>query len=86
MDDTARTDEDRRLSVRLDLFLDRHPICGRLRSEQGAEEPFVGWLGFIASLKRLHTAAGPPGAPQGRQESGESASTETQTRPEEERA
>ena len=34
--------------------LDRQPISGRLRPERGAEEPFVGWLGFVDALKRLN--------------------------------
>jgi len=33
--------------------LDREPIGGRLRTERGAEERFVGWLGFVDALKRL---------------------------------
>jgi hypothetical protein len=53
MDDHARADEDAVLRVRLDLHLDREPICGRLRTERGADERFVGWLGFVEALKRL---------------------------------
>jgi len=54
IDEQVRTDEDRVLSVRLDVCLDRQPISGRLRTERGAGEQFVGWLGFIDALKRLH--------------------------------
>jgi hypothetical protein len=54
MDDQAHTDADRALHVQLDVYLDRQPISGRLRTEQGAEERFVGWLGFVEALRRLH--------------------------------
>ena len=47
-------DDERTLRVRLDLHLDRRPIRGRLRTEWGADERFVGWLGFVDALKRLH--------------------------------
>jgi hypothetical protein len=57
MDDSDRTGEDRVLRAELELHLDRRPIGGRLRPEQGADEPFVGWLGFLNALKRLHDAA-----------------------------
>jgi hypothetical protein len=52
MDDHARG-EDRALTVRLELHLDRDPICGRLRTDRGGEEQFVGWLGFVDALKRV---------------------------------
>jgi hypothetical protein len=39
--------------MQLDLRLDRQPITGRLRTEWGADERFVGWLGFVEALKRL---------------------------------
>ena len=42
------------VSVRLDVYLDRQPTTGRLRTERGADEQFVGWLGFVDALKRLH--------------------------------
>jgi hypothetical protein len=66
MDDRP-TRDDRALTVRLDLNLDREPICGRLRTERGADERFVGWLGFVDALKRLHDSerrrpTGEPGA------------------------
>ena len=54
VDQENRPDEDRVLSVRLDVYLDRQPISGRLRTEGGADEQFVGWLGFVDALKRLH--------------------------------
>ena len=41
------------LRLQLDLNLDREPISGRLRTRWGAEEPFVGWLGFVDALRRL---------------------------------
>ena len=56
MDDPAPTGEERTLSVQLDLHLDRQPITGRLRTDRGADERFVGWLGFVDALKRLHDA------------------------------
>lgn len=52
MDDNR--DEERTLSVRLDVQLDREPIGGCLRTDWGAEETFVGWLGFVDALRRLH--------------------------------
>jgi hypothetical protein len=54
MPENPRT-RDRELSVRLDLQLDRQPIAGRLRTERGADECFVGWLGFAAALERLQS-------------------------------
>ena len=68
MDDQAGPDEAEVLRVQLELNLDREPISGRLRTGRGAEERFVGWLGFIDALKRLQEqdggsadpAAGPP--------------------------
>jgi hypothetical protein len=35
------------------VCLDRQPVSGRLRTERGADEQFVGWLGFVDALKRL---------------------------------
>jgi hypothetical protein len=57
MDDNDRTARDRALRVQLEVELDREPISGRLRPERGAEEPFVGWLGFVEALRRLDDAA-----------------------------
>ena len=54
MDGKDRTDEDRVLRVQLELDLDSQPVTGLLRSEGGADEAFVGWLGFVDALKRLH--------------------------------
>ena len=54
MDVRPRDDDELALRVRLDLHLDRRPIRGRLRSEWGAGEWFVGWLGFVDALKRLN--------------------------------
>ena len=53
MDDEA-AGHDRPLRVELDLHLDRQPICGRLRTGCGTAERFVGWLGFVDALKRVH--------------------------------
>jgi hypothetical protein len=58
MPEQIGSDEDRVVSVRLDVCLDRQPICGRLRTEGGADEQFVGWLGFVDALKRLHELEG----------------------------
>ena len=41
------------LRLQLELHLDREPISGRLRTRWGAEEQFVGWLGFVDALRRL---------------------------------
>jgi hypothetical protein len=55
MDDEARPpDQECRLSVHLELCMDRRPISGRLRTDYGADEWFVGWLGFVEALKALH--------------------------------
>jgi hypothetical protein len=54
MDDQARSGEEHTLSVRLDLHLAGQRVSGRLRTDGGAEERFVGWLGFVDALKRLH--------------------------------
>jgi hypothetical protein len=54
MDEQANSGVERTLSLRLDIHLDREPISGRLRTEGGAEERFVGWLGFVDALKRLN--------------------------------
>jgi hypothetical protein len=54
MDHEAVADEDGVLSVQLDVYLDRQPVRGCLRTTTGAEEPFVGWLGFVEALGRLH--------------------------------
>jgi hypothetical protein len=53
MDEYAGSDENRALRAQLELYLDRRPITGRLCPERGAEERFVGWLGFADALKRL---------------------------------
>jgi hypothetical protein len=59
MDDEPSNDEDGALSVQLDVHLDRQPVTGRLRTTHGAEERFVGWLGFVEALKRAEEASMP---------------------------
>jgi hypothetical protein len=54
MDHGSTADEEDVLSVELDVLLDRQPVQGRLRTPTGAEEPFVGWLGFVDALRRVH--------------------------------
>jgi hypothetical protein len=54
MDDEAFGDERRTLSVRLEIQLDRTPVRGRLRADDGAEQRFEGWLGFVDALRTLH--------------------------------
>jgi hypothetical protein len=54
MDGNDRTDDDRVVRVQLELDLDSQPVTGLLRSDRGADEAFVGWLGFVDALKRLH--------------------------------
>jgi hypothetical protein len=63
MENEAGAREDRVLSVHLDVYLDRQPISGRVRTAWGVDERFVGWLGFVDVLQRLHRLEGPPGHP-----------------------
>jgi hypothetical protein len=56
MDDRARPHEHPPLRVQLDLHLDDEPITGRLRTERGSDQEFVGWLGFVEALRRLSDA------------------------------
>jgi hypothetical protein len=53
VDDRPASDEANVLRLQLELNLDVEPISGRLRTQGGAEEPFVGWLGFVDALRRL---------------------------------
>jgi hypothetical protein len=53
MPDQSAPDADHTLSVRLEIQLDRQPIRGHVRTDTGAEETFVGWLGFVDALQRL---------------------------------
>jgi hypothetical protein len=53
VDDRPASEEANVLRLQLELNLGREPISGRLRTRQGAEEPFVGWLGFVDALRRL---------------------------------
>jgi hypothetical protein len=68
VDDRPASEEANVLRLQLELRLDCEPISGRLRTGWGAEEPFVGWLGFVDALRRLQQedegAADPtPGPP-----------------------
>jgi hypothetical protein len=53
VDDQPASEEADVLRLQLELHLDREPITGRLRTRWGAEERFVGWLGFVDALRRL---------------------------------
>jgi len=53
MDDRPASEDANVLRLQLELNLDREPISGRLRTQRGAEEPSVGWLGFVDALRRL---------------------------------
>jgi hypothetical protein len=53
MPDGTGTDQ-ATLRLQLDVRLDGRPISGALRTEEGAEERFVGWLEFVGALDRLH--------------------------------
>jgi hypothetical protein len=53
VDDQPDFEEVNVLRLQLELHLDREPISGRLRTRSGAEERFVGWLGFVDALSRL---------------------------------
>jgi hypothetical protein len=67
VDDRPVFEEANVLRLQLELHLDREPISGRLRTQWGAEERFVGWLGFVDALRRLQQqdegAADPTGEP-----------------------
>jgi hypothetical protein len=53
MDDLAPTDDcEGALNVQLDVHLDRRPVAGRIRTPDGGEERFVGWLGFVEAMHR----------------------------------
>ncbi|HEY8582065.1 MAG TPA: hypothetical protein VIL49_03930 [Capillimicrobium sp.] len=47
---------DRPLSVHLHVHLDREPVTGWLRCDRGAQERFVGWLGFVEALRHMAEA------------------------------
>lgn len=53
MSDGTDTDQ-ATLRLQLDVRLDGRPISGALRTEEGAEERFVGWIEFVGALDRLH--------------------------------
>jgi hypothetical protein len=59
VDDGRRNEDEARLRVQLDVQLDAQPIQGRLEAEDGTEEVFVGWLGFVDALRRLRDAQPP---------------------------
>jgi hypothetical protein len=67
VDDQPGSEDANVLRLQLELHLDREPISGRLRTRWGAEERFVGWLGFVEALRRLQQedggAAGPTREP-----------------------
>ena len=67
MNDQPAPEDANVLRLQLELHLDREPISGRLRTRWGAEEQFVGWLGFVDALRRLQQqgegAANPTGGP-----------------------
>lgn len=67
MDDRHPAEDDPPLSVQLDVYLDRQPVTGRLRAAWGADERFVGWLGFVDALKRLHEHREAPAGSAGEQ-------------------
>jgi hypothetical protein len=50
-------DEEVVLRMQLELRIECEPISGRLRAEGEADEEFVGWLGFLDALRRLHERA-----------------------------
>jgi hypothetical protein len=54
--DCRHHDDEAPLTLQLELQLAREPISGRLRGEHGADEEFVGWLGFVEALRRLSEA------------------------------
>jgi hypothetical protein len=60
MGNQTGTGEGRELSVQLDINLDRQPVTGRLRIPGGGDERFVGWLGFVDALRRVHAGSEPP--------------------------
>jgi hypothetical protein len=62
MDDAATEGRKLELTVQLQLELGREPVRGLLRMEDGTEERFVGWLGFVEALKRLWEADPAPGS------------------------
>lgn len=62
MDDAATEGRKLELTVQLQLELGREPVRGLLRIEDGTEERFVGWLGFVEALKRLREANPAPGS------------------------
>jgi hypothetical protein len=53
VDDRSASGDAHVLRLQLELCLDREPIRGRLRTRWGAEEQFVGWLGFVDALRRV---------------------------------
>jgi hypothetical protein len=66
MEDPPHPVVDRTLCLRLEVQLDRQPVGGRLRTDWGAEETFVGWLGFVDALRRLRDLRAPePDPPDG---------------------
>jgi hypothetical protein len=62
MDDAATGGTKLELTIQLQLEHGREPVRGVLRIEDGTEERFVGWLGFVDALKRLCEADLAPGS------------------------
>jgi uncharacterized protein YbjT (DUF2867 family) len=56
----AADNADRLLTVQLELQLGRQPLRGRLRTPEGADRAFVGWLGFAEALQALHALTDQP--------------------------
>jgi hypothetical protein len=62
MDDAATGGTKLELTIQLQLEHGHEPVRGVLRIEDGSEERFVGWLGFVDALKRLCEADLAPGS------------------------
>jgi hypothetical protein len=69
----------RTLQLRLELRLGRQPISGRLRTQEGAEEEFEGWLGLADALRRLNEQPAMSAQEPNRSRPGKPDSVSTQT-------
>jgi hypothetical protein len=54
-----RTDNARRIALRLELDPGAEPISGRLTGTDGVGVDFIGWLALSAALERLGPASRP---------------------------